>query len=56
MEFEIDLTCDLEHYVVVINTTGEIDGWFDLTEPFDTYEEASEWVKHIRSNFRRRTI
>lgn len=56
MEFEIDLTTDLEHYVVVINTTGEIDGWNDLSKPFDTYEEASEWAKHIKENYKRRTI
>lgn len=51
IKFCIDLTCDLKKYVVLINTTGEDDGWQDLTKPFDTYEEALEWVKNIKDNY-----
>ena len=52
IQFDIDLTCDLKKYIVLINTTGEQDGWQDLTKPFDTREEALEWVKKISSNYR----
>lgn len=51
IKFSIDLTCDLKKYIVLINTTGEDDGWQDLTKPFDTYEEALEWVKNIKDNY-----
>jgi hypothetical protein len=47
---DIDKTCDGEKYVVVINTTGEIDGWNDLSEPFDTYIQAKTWADKIKSN------
>lgn len=51
IKFSIDLTCDLKKYIVLINTTGEDDGWQDLTKPFGTYEEALEWVKNIKDNY-----
>ena len=51
IKFEIDLSCDLKKYIVLINTTGEADGWQDLTKPFDTYEEALEWVKKIKDGY-----
>lgn len=51
LQFDIDLTCDLKKYIVLINTTGETDGWQDLTKPFDTYEEALEWAKKINDNY-----
>lgn len=51
MKFCIDLSCDLKKYIVLINTTGEDDGWQDLTKPFDTYEEALEWVKKIKDSY-----
>lgn len=47
-KFDIDRTMDGEHYVVLINTTGEEDGWNDLTEPFHTYEEAEKWAMKIK--------
>ena len=47
IKFNIEDTCDLEHYVVQINYTGEDDGWEDITKPFDTLEEATEWAKMI---------
>ena len=50
-QFDIDLSCDLNKYIVLINTTGESDGWQDLTEPFDTYEEARAWADKIKSNY-----
>lgn len=50
IKFTIDPTCDGEKYIVLINTTGEDDGWQDLTKPFDTYEEALEWVEKIKDN------
>lgn len=50
LQFDIDLSCDLNKYIVLINTTGESDGWQDLTEPFDTYEEARAWADKIKSN------
>lgn len=51
IKFCIDLSCDLKKYIVLINTTGEDDGWQDLTKPFDTYEEALEWVEKIKDNY-----
>ena len=51
LEFNIIETCDLANYVVQINTTGEPDGWQDITEPFSTKAEAVEWGKHIKDNF-----
>lgn len=51
LQFDIDQTSDLEKYIVLINTTGETDGWQDLTKPFDTYEQAVEWAKHIKDNY-----
>lgn len=51
IKFSIDLTCDLKKYVVLINITGEDDGWQDLTKPFDTYEEALEWAENIKDNY-----
>lgn len=50
-KFSIDLSCDLKKYIVLINTTGEPDEWNDLTKPFDTYEEALEWAKHIKDGY-----
>ena len=49
-KFDIDLTGD-NKYVVLINTTGQPDGWNDLTEPFDTYEEAEKWASKIKDNY-----
>lgn len=46
--FDIDLTMDGNHYVVVFNTTGRDDEWNDLTKPFDTYEEAEKWLSKIK--------
>lgn len=51
IQFDIDQTSDLKKYIVLINTTGETDGWQDLTKPFDTYEQAVEWAKHIKGNY-----
>lgn len=51
IQFDIDQTGDLEKYIVLINTTGETDGWQDLTKPFDTYEQALEWAEHIKDNY-----
>ena len=51
MEFNIIETCDLEHYVVQLNTTGDSDGWQDITKPFNSKAEAVEWAKHITDNF-----
>ena len=51
IKFTIDLACDGEMYIVLINTTGEDDGWQDLTKPFDTYEEALEWARKIKDNY-----
>ena len=48
MIFNIEPTCDMEHYVVQVNYTGDTDGWVDITEDFDTYEEAEEWAKKIK--------
>lgn len=50
LQIDIDKTCDGKKYVVVINATGEIDGWNDLSEPFDTYTEARAWADKIKSN------
>lgn len=50
LQIDIDKTCDGKKYVVVINATGEIDGWNDLSEPFDTYVEARAWADKIKSN------
>ncbi len=50
LQIDIDKTCDGEKYVVVINATGETDGWNDLSEPFDTYAEARAWADKIKSN------
>lgn len=51
IKFNIEETCDLEHYVVQINYTGAEDGWEDITKPFDTQEEAIEWAKMIKDNY-----
>ena len=49
--FGIEQTCDLKHWVVQINTTGEDDGWFDITKDFNNYEEALEWAKSLKGRF-----
>lgn len=51
MVFNIIETCDLKHYVVQVNTTGEDDGWVDITKPFNTKEEVLEWAKQISDHF-----
>lgn len=48
--FNIELTCDLEHYVVQVKI-GDNDEWQDITDPFDTQEEAVEWAKKIKDNY-----
>ena len=49
-KFDIDKTGD-DRYVVLMNTSGEVDGWNDLTEPFDTYEEAEKWASKIKDTY-----
>lgn len=57
MEINLNIieTCDLEQYVVQIGVGDLGNGcgteWQDLTEPFDTYEEAENWVKHIKNDY-----
>lgn len=48
---DIDQTFD-DKFVVVINTSGEHDGWSDFSEKFETREEAVEWLKKIKQEFR----
>lgn len=48
--FNIIKTCDLEHYVVQF-AESEDGEYEDLTEPFDTYEEALEWAEHLRDDY-----
>ena len=50
IKFGIDLTGD-DKFVVIANWTGEIDGWADITNPFDTEEEAIEWAKNIKDGY-----
>lgn len=45
----IKRTLDGDHYVVLVNITGEEDGWADLTYPFDSYEDALEWAEKINN-------
>ena len=51
IKFNVETTCDLEHYVVQMNVTGETDGWVDITKDFDTYEEALGWAGKIKDDF-----
>ena len=48
MKYDIDKTMDGKHYVVVGNETGETDGWNDLSEPFDTHEQAKECLDMLK--------
>lgn len=47
-QIDIDKTCDGKKYVVVLNITGDTDGWADLSEPFDTYIQAKAWADKIK--------
>lgn len=51
LKFNIEQTCDLKHYVVQINCTGEEDGWVDITQDFDTQEDAIEWTQKLKFGF-----
>lgn len=50
IKFGIDMTGD-NRYVVIANWTGEIDGWADITKPFNTEAEAVEWAEKIKDSF-----
>lgn len=43
----INTTCDLEHYVVQLEIGEQT--YIDLTEPFDTQDEAVKWCERINS-------
>ena len=49
--FNIIETCDLEHWVVQANWTGEEDGWVDITENFDSFVEAEKWARKLKDRF-----
>ena len=51
IKFNIEETCDQEHYVVQVNMTGEEDGWVDITKPFNDLQEALDWTLNIKDNF-----
>ena len=48
MLFNIEQTQDLKHWVVQVR--DENNEWTDITEDFDTFDEAEEWTKKIRKN------
>lgn len=48
MLFNIEQTQDLKHWVVQVR--DENSEWTDITEDFDTFEEAEEWAEKIRKN------
>lgn len=52
VKFSIIETCDLKHYVVQIAVGWDENDieWNDITEPFDTYEQAIEWAKHLKAD------
>lgn len=51
IKFNIEETCDQEHYVVQVNYTGVEDGWVDITNPFDNFQDALDWALSIKDNF-----
>lgn len=48
MLFNIEQTQDLKHWVVQVR--DENNEWTDITEDFNTFEEAEEWTEKIRKN------
>lgn len=54
LEFNIDLTPDLKHWVVDVLIPDPDDDyggeWVSITEEFNTEAEAKDWAKHIKSN------